>query len=206
VKHFSFIAILLTLLGFLDESPVNAGIITYTETFTDSGTLGVDSFTNQLITLTATADSSSVHFTGLDYYVINNTTTVSITGLPTATFTDFMLTNDYPSGTHAGLEDGNVGLEIMDVQNSAFASYDLTTSTGLLTGPVGGNWGGGAATYGTDAGSLIFDVPTITLGTFEASLASVPEPSSYGLAAFLCFICFGGRVLRRFSSRSNLAV
>jgi hypothetical protein len=64
-----------------------AGPITYTEQFTASGSLGTQSFTNAMVTITGTGDTANIVSSGLN--IFNPVTaTVTIAGLGTATFTD----------------------------------------------------------------------------------------------------------------------
>src|SRR5580698_3875410 len=78
------------LLGSATRVPVQAAPITYSLTTTASGTLGASSFTNALVTVTLSGDTSSImpgsgSITGL--LVNPGTATVGIAGVGTATFT-----------------------------------------------------------------------------------------------------------------------
>jgi hypothetical protein len=171
----------------------HAASVTYVETTTASGSLGGSSFTNALVTMTAIADTANVMpiplFNALG--VDDESATVSIAGLGTATFTG-------TAGTHFFVNHGSLGVsptvglaagsiaapraDILDVTNPVFSTYGLTTSFGPVSGTTSGG-GGGAFSFATSSGPLFFDAFTAA-GTFQATV--VPEPSSLvltGIAA-----------------------
>src|ERR1700690_4648377 len=77
-------------LALFSGSIASAGLLTYTQTFDASGTLGGTGFTSQLVTLSETADSSNVTLFSAGTYENIGTVTVSIATIGTATFTDQM--------------------------------------------------------------------------------------------------------------------
>src|SRR5262249_50990199 len=115
----------------------SADPITYTESATATGSLGSNSFTNALVTITAFADTSGV-FVGPScgrLSVFNTATTafVSVAGIETKP----ILTNPTivtASGSvvfpGAGISDGSA---ILATSSSEFVGYSLTTSIGPVT-------------------------------------------------------------------------
>lgn len=197
------------LLGF--ASPAPAVPIAYQVSAVASGTLGGSSFTNALVTLTLTADTSNVVAASLacpTCGVANvGTARVNVPGLGTGTVTDAiaafstvtpivpdvgfpLLTYvaisilDHPPSTATNLDLGIVG-------SGGLLGYDLRSFVGPLTG-VGGLLSDPGIVH-TTLGNLIFTshVSPTSQATFSAS--AVPEPSSVllmltgvaGLAAHL---------------------
>jgi hypothetical protein len=183
----------------LGNVPTSAASITYTETITASGSLGGIPFTDALVTITALADTDNV--TTVPGFpntlaVNDESATVDIAELGIATFTDggthFFVTH---AGVRSvvGIAGGTIAQphpDILDITNSAFSTYDLTTSIGPLSGPASGG-GAGTVSFATSAGPLTFDSFAGTTGTFEATLQSVPEPSSLMLAGVASLIGAG---------------
>jgi hypothetical protein len=157
----------------------SAGPITYTETTVASGSLGGTSFTNALVTLIATADTNNVTLDSplLNSFDVNNiVTTVTVSGIATGAFTFNTLTFDNFQTSVAGIEVGSVGslgANILDVENAAFATYDLKSSIGPISGVPHFNPG---ASFATTAGN--FNITSASgNATFQAT-TTVPEPAS----------------------------
>ena len=89
----------------------------------------------------------------------------------------------------AGIADQIGGYEVLNVTNSVFATYDLKTSVGPVSGPTSSNES--SIGFATTAGYLYL-FSTSGTGTFQAS---VPEPSTMTLAAIgiLGLQCFRWR-------------
>ena len=121
-----------------------AASVTYTETFVGSGSLGGTEFAFALVTLVATADTNnvfSVSNPSFTVYEVNNaSTTVTVSGIGTGTFTGNTSTSDtqYDGSSFAGFTDDSVSL-IVAVGGSAFSTYDLTSSIGPI-GLLPENW------------------------------------------------------------------
>ena len=168
----SFILVLGTVLILLcSGTPGYADSITYTETATASGLFGNQFFTDALVTISLTGDTSTLSLGR----VYGTATTVEVAGLGTATFTDgnklfaFVL----PGSGVAGIADSAVSSDILDIWNPAFSNYDLVTPIGPLAGTnsyVTGTW------FPITGGFLQLRSPRDT--TFTASIAAVPEPGS----------------------------
>jgi hypothetical protein len=151
-----------------------ASPITYTEQATAFGSLGGISFANESIVLTMNNDTTNVG--GAPPVFINNgTATVSVAGGMAVPFTDpitVFSNQTAPSGPAVGFEDITTGLDILDVVSSSFATYDLTTSIGPITGtalisPV---------PFPTSDGPFI--LTGVEFATFTATTTTaVPEPA-----------------------------
>lgn len=166
----------------------SAAPITYTETLTASGTLGGTVFTDALVTVTLTGDTSNVTAGPVPYtdVLVNpGSATVSVSGLGTGTFTDSIviistLTDTAIFGEPAVLFlDYSSGTGIVLQTGSAFTTYDLRGPLGPLSGQ-GGVASGSAVTpiFPTTAGDLTWAVGQSSgTSTFTAT-GGVPEPTS----------------------------
>ena len=177
-----------------------AGSITYTLTTTATGTFGGSSFTNALVTVTATGNTSNVQPGPVPF---NNdlfnpvSATVSVAGLGTGTFTDPIemistFTDLSVFGVPAVLIlDGPTltGTGILLQTGPDFFGYDLRGSLGPITG-TGGVASGSHITpvFPTTAGDLTWAIgQALGTSTFTA-VAATPEPGTLlllgaGLAA-----------------------
>jgi hypothetical protein len=174
-----------------------ANTITYTLTATASGSLDGTSFTDSLLTITAVANTGE---TASPLTPSSSTVTV---GSVSDTFNDegpylFVATscNGFvPAAPCAGFGTNTALRDIVDIANSAFATYTLGTAIGPVTDPTP------IATTGLDfaddsGGDLILS--SVTDGSFTAALSPVPEPSSLGMlcsALFAIGICFRRRLV-----------
>jgi heme A synthase len=160
------------------------GLITYTQIATGSGSLGGTSFTNAVVTITAIADTADIILSDPSdrfYKVTNESTTVDVAGLGSATFTDAIYTGVVQLFQVAGFSDPK-SEDILDTQSPAFSTYNLSTSIGPLAGTTVINPG---FSFPTTAGDFIFNSANANDSTFQATLgtASIPEPSSLILAS-----------------------
>lgn len=201
IKRATIILVLAVLLW--GARSAQASTITYTVSATATGTLGADSFTNALVTITFVADTSTAHpKSGVPNEWINSGTgTVTIAGIAgTATFSSGPLVFDEQGGpTHscssaigcfAGIGAGTpVGPTLLAVMNSGFLTYDLNAAIGPLSGA---SMYDTSLTVGTSMGGLNFS--SVGDSTFTATTVgpTVPEPSSLiligtGLASLVRF-------------------
>jgi PEP-CTERM motif len=173
----------------------SASLITYTEVGLGSGTLDGTSFTDQLVTLTMTADTSAVVTGYADSagscpicLAVTGTTTIGVNDV-TDTFANEVDTLLVPV---AGADfSGLGGLVFIDTQKTIgilitatdpanLAGYDLTTAFGPLTGTGLGSTPaetGGEAVFPTLNGTFFWSaIPTES--TFTARVEPTPEPSS----------------------------
>lgn len=170
--------------------------ITYTEQVVASGTLGTATFTDALITIGLSGDTGNV--TGGSGFFTNmvGTFTVDISGVGEAVFTDSMevFVNQAFSPPAAGFGDISTGGSVLDTFNSVFASYDLTTPIGPISG---GSFIRPDLSFGTTLGAL--NITSAGDSTFTASTSAVPEPASriFLAAAIAAILVY--RVRRRFA-------
>jgi hypothetical protein len=132
----------------------HAELITYTESVVASGSLGGRNFTNAVVTITGSADTSQVQPSFTGYAVLTPGARVTVAGVGTFTFADPIEFFVSAMFTVAGVTDltGPLGLDIVDTQSSAFETYSLTTAFGPVTGPPVINAGD---PFSTNGGALI---------------------------------------------------
>jgi hypothetical protein len=164
-------------LAFGLPAPAGAETITYTFTATGSGSLGANTFTDATFAITSTADTSQIASTGEGFSAPDLTTTISVSGLGTAMFTDPTTDIDNQGLGKVGISDSVPGVALLFESNDAFLSYDLATPIGPLTGSTDFNSG---VHFVTTAGD--FSLTDVSTATFRAITAqAVPEPSSLSL-------------------------
>jgi hypothetical protein len=169
------LALLLTALGPAENA--RAGTIIYREEASASGSLGGIPFTNADIVMQMSGDTENAFFDGIANWLNFGTTTVTVPGIGTATFTDAN------TGVFATPSQGLAGFTNefainLATVNPAFASYDLKSAIGPITGSTVGSFFGTGDT--TTLGEFVFSTsdPPAT-ATFTAQV--VPEPASWGL-------------------------
>jgi hypothetical protein len=169
-----------------------AGLITYTEQAIATGSLGANSFSGALVTITFSGNTSNVKnpLAGIFTNTVG-VATVTVAGIVgTATFTDKMGTTGNQNLSRAGISDFTANLAILFTNNLAFADYDLTTAIG----PLSGSSVFGASPFPTDMGN--FALISISGGnsTYTATTATVPEPFSAGFVgiSFVIGIIYKG--------------
>ena len=151
----------------------HADTVTYTESVTASGLLGKENFTNALVTITGSADTSTITQLGSPFSVITPGSQVTVAGIGTFLLTDTIdFFDNNPVGV-AGVTDVN---DIIDTKNSAFDTYNLQTAFGPITGGFEGNLG---ENFSTSGGGLV--LTSAGDSTFQATDSAVPEPSSFAL-------------------------
>lgn len=163
--------------------PPSTGAV-YTFTVTGSGALDGVSFTDQLITLTTdtTLASVSTLSNGTTDRALNVPTTVSILGVGSDNLTDNISFVVARAGNpNAGISDQTLGLGLVVLQGSAFASVSMFDTVGPVQGNGLSNYF--AVTTPTSNGSLYLS--DVTSGSYTASIgeqpSAVPEPSSLWL-------------------------
>ena len=202
MKRFRILVAALTVIGVLGwAAPTQAAPITYTETSIASGSLGATPFTNALVTVELTADTSGVIEPFLGVFVNQGTATVTIDGLGTATFNDpngyaavFFPQSVIPTcPCFAFFDDAahfpSSGTAIFGLGDAGLAGYDLQSAFGPLTGTGIGlatNPDNSPVAFSTTAGTLLLadggDPVTLTV-TVGAVPTAVPEPASLSLVA-----------------------
>jgi hypothetical protein len=165
----------------------------YEVTSVATGTLGATSFTDAAVTVTTLADTLDVTISGsapFTFWQVVGPTTISVSGIGTATFS----VNDYGAvsgsffgfGLIADLTETQAVLGI--VGNPNLAGFNLQSPIGPVTGAAIFN----QETFLTSMGNLNI-TGTGSLATFQA--AAVPEPAQ-GMA-FTGVLLLGAALYRR---------
>lgn len=157
------------------------GVLTYTESDTATGSIGGTSFTGALVTITFVGHTANVTGSPGFFQNIVGTGTVTIAGIGTFAFT--------PSTTPTDVFDNQVTqvagiasfLSILDTVAPAFATYDLTTPIGPISGPALTNLG---IAFDTTDGPFILN----SVGSNSTFTATTPEPGSLFLLLFGTFL------------------
>ena len=174
----------------------SAGPITFTEAITTSGSLDGTAFTNQLVTITLTGNTSSITNPSSGLYFLNGPASVTVATVGSDTFTDTMAAAENQSSHAVGITDTTTSLTLLWTANAALSTYDLSASIGPLSGGSLGNAGTAFATTGgsfTITGALNVDHPS----TFTAAVSGVPEPGTLALLGIgVGLLAFGKRLLR----------
>lgn len=176
--------------------------ITYTEEFTASGTLDGVAFSDADVTMTLASNTTNVFSVPCNcvtpdipvYMNTTGTTTINISGVGTATFTDTtgVFAETFVSPIHAFVgfsgTASNTLANLIIISNgpigtgdAAFDGYDLTTAIGPI-GPDGTicNCDFGGESFNTSSGLL--DFTATSDATFTAvTTAGVPEPATLSL-------------------------
>lgn len=158
-----------------------AGSITYTESFDASGTVNGTPF-DGMVTFSLTSDTGSImsNCDGIPgvYCTPNTMATFTIQGIGNGTFNNLFYVFDNQGGAVAGFS--AIGIEdIVDLSNSAFATYDLKSPIGPLQSTYFFTDNG--VQLGSSLGEIVFSSFTGT-PTFQASeQGSTPEPGSFVL-------------------------
>jgi len=153
--------------------------LTFTESVTGSGSLG-SAFTNQLITLSATGDTSGI-VTGVGLYTLFiPTATLTVNGFAPVTLTGGVTVFSNSLIQVAGFEGHSPTFDVLDTVSPAFASYTLLGAINA-TGSAQNSAAGTA--FSTSGGSFILN-STSGSATFTAGApvtGVTPEPGSIAL-------------------------
>ena len=153
----------------------NATPITYIEQATTTGSLAGVAFTNKLTTITLVGDTANV--TGIGVFTNSiGTFTFSISGVGSGTFTDSLFVLDNQTFTNASFSDGTQNKFILGTTAAIFASYDLRSAIGPITGAVTAN--NPIGTFPTTGGTLVL---TSASGNSTFTAITTPEPISTAL-------------------------
>jgi hypothetical protein len=156
--------------------------ITYSESAIASGNLGGQSFTNALVTTTGSADTNNIVSAPNEPSVTTPSAVVTIAGLGSFNFydpTEFVI-YQYQGSLLGGVEDEVSEDLILFNSNPAFATYNLETAIGPLTGAARFNPGLNYRLSGPD--DLTLD--EVSDATFQATTASAATPELSSLILF----------------------
>ena len=152
------------------STPASAILITYTQTAVVSGSLNGTAFTDNVLTLTMTGDTSNI----IPEFQLYAPLAFTLSGGGSGVFTGETSINLQQVG-QAGLVVFLVATDFTFIDAPEFATYDLSTAFGPVTSED-------AFVYGvplpTSAGDLILDPFTIGTATFTAT---IPEPSTWAM-------------------------
>ena len=149
-----------------------AAFLTYTETVIASGSLNGAAFTNAMLTISATGDTSQVVTSNGFYSLTPMTNNFTIVGVGSGSFSSaaFQLFVNQ-AAMAAGF--GANGNSILDTFNTAFSTYTLTTAIGPVSGSSYINPG---TSFATTSGSFI-----LSSTTGNVTFTAVPEPASLAM-------------------------
>ncbi len=169
-----------TLALFAGAGHARADAIAYTESVIGSGSLDGQDFTDSQVTLTFTADPSTVYEPIFQIWVADATSATVQVGSMSDTLAGPYHLFDYQPGPSVGLASGTAaspGPDILDTDDPAFSSYNLQTTIGPITdsGAITGN------AFATDSG--FFQLTSIS-GDVTLTAASAPEPAAIFLMGF----------------------
>jgi hypothetical protein len=169
-----------------------AQLMQYTYQVNASGQLNGQSFTNTAVTVTLTADPSVPAWPIVfSIGALAQTSLIEVAGIGSDSFSQpINAVSNFVEG-YIGLGDpiGDYGIYFLG--NPAIVGYMLQAPLGPVSGPVEGNPGVAFATVG---GSFTFD-SFDSLGTFQATVAQVPEPGTWAL--MLAGAVWVGRLAQR---------
>jgi hypothetical protein len=173
---------LATIISLCGYTAAQATPITYMFSGVGTGGLGANPFTNASFTITSTADTSQITIPGGFFHVPDLTATIFVSGIGSGTFNIPTINVDNQGLPGVGFSDPGQNLAILFVDNVAFATYDLSTSIGSLSGPPIIS---PRQRFGTTAGN--FSLTSVSTVTFQAT--TVPEPATISLFALAGLAC-----------------
>jgi hypothetical protein len=115
----------------------SASIITFTHTGLGTGQIGPTSFTNANFTITETADTANRQSIGgpVGFLIDDSSASIAISGVGTFTFLTPTLIFVNNTSTRVGFSRADTIIDLFDGPvNTVFATYDLTTSIGPISG------------------------------------------------------------------------
>jgi hypothetical protein len=163
-----------------------AALLIYTDQGTGSGSLGSTPFTDALVTVSFTGDTTNViSEAGFGFRNLIGTATVTVAGVGTATFTDSMEAFVNQPSLFAGIGDTTLGTSVLATDTSPlFATYDLKGPIGPISGTAFFNVD---VSFPTTLGGFVLNsIPGDTSFT-----ATVPEPASLILAGTAALMGLG---------------
>jgi MYXO-CTERM domain-containing protein len=162
-----------------------------------TGSLGGSRFVDAAFTITAISDTTRVvpiGSGGLDVGADNSVVTISV-GSVSATVMDPTIIFNLRGSSAAGIASGTTsspGVAVEAVHNTAFASYDLLSSIGPLTGTA--FTGNPPPLLNTTLGAFTLGSVVADSGTIQVVVESstIPEPASLTSATLVALAGLGG--------------
>ncbi len=182
----------------------SAGPITFLYRGTGSGTLGGIPFTSQQFTITATGDTANITswaFASGGPQLTHESAVIDIAGFAPATFTIATHTWKLP-GTQGGFG-RNLGLNLLTLDEAAFAVYGLDTSILPIseTTPLHVHQ---FQSVSTTRGSLSFSsIPSFTFEAVATDETALPEPSTSAMIVFSGLAAVTMATLRSWKHRGS---
>ncbi|HEV2098706.1 MAG TPA: hypothetical protein VGR45_07235 [Stellaceae bacterium] len=140
-------------------------LITYAQQVVGSGMIAGQTFANANVLLTMNSDTSTVVKVNDRVSVNHGTLSVNVSGVE-AEFGVSQIFNSQESA-EAGFQPAGTGLDVLTTSNPTFATYDLTTSIGPISGTPGINPGHRFVT--TDGNAFVLN-SVAPQATFTATL------------------------------------
>jgi hypothetical protein len=167
----------------LAAAPAMASPITYTEVGTGSGSLDGISFTNQLVTITMTADTSNITQRSPTFFENFGTTSITVSTAGTDTLTNPVVfvnqTFSPPTAGFTVLIGTLIGPSVMDTLNSTFATYAL----GAIGPTSGASFINPGFAFATGSGTFSLSSMGDTTFTATAGVSAIPLPAAFPLFA-----------------------
>jgi hypothetical protein len=165
----------------LGSTAAHAGLLTYTETVTASGSLDGNAFTNALVTLTLNGNTTNIGSGGSGIFDLIAPVSISVAGLTGDSFSQTIQVVDNQNISLAGFGDNTINAGILFTGNGAFATYDLSVPTGPISGSATIN--AGEAFITTNGSFRLDSTSSNAVFTVTATTSAVPEPGSLLLFA-----------------------
>ncbi len=173
-KLHSLLPVLVLLACGLIPLTAAAGPITFTESFTAAGTVNGNPF-DANVTFSLSTDTTLITGGGGLFLTPDGVASFTIQGVGAGTFTDPFHVFDNQNVSVAGFTDVNIE-DIVDLSNSAFATYDLKSAIGPL--PSTFFFVDTGAALGSTLGTIVLNSTSGT-PTFTATTSgTTPEPGS----------------------------
>lgn len=142
----------------------------YTDSATATGTIGATAFTDTLVTVTFTGDTADISTFAGSYVNYVGTESVTISGIGTFAIPGFIHLFDNPAVSSAGIS--GPGGDVLDTTAAPFATYNLASAIGPVSGAPTINAGFSFATTG---GAFVLDSVAGDSTFTAAPVAATPE-------------------------------